>query len=182
MGGTAPSLSQVTLALTDFLHPLRPLPPSPSGLRPYMALDPKSRTSTSDTTNYRDSGYAPSSGSTPGRREPPPFHYFPSLQGVLRHPRILGRLLPIIPYGDFNALTSSCSELRNLMAKPALKDVILSCFLPGFRSLLLSKTPELFVDVRVTISDLNVFCKPNCPYLLLLFLILLPRPDTPRHT
>lgn len=67
------------------------------------------------------------------------------------------------------------------MAKPALKDVILSCFLPGFRSLLLSKTPELFVDVRVTISDLNVFCKPNCPYLL-----PIPhapsRPDTPRHT
>jgi len=65
------------------------------------------------------------------------------------------------------------------MEKPALKDVILSCFLPGFRSLLLSKTPELFVDVRVTISDLNVFCKPSFPYFLLLFL---PRPDTPRHT
>jgi len=52
------------------------------------------------------------------------------------------------------------------MEKPALKDVILSCFLPGFRSLLLSKAPELFVDVRVTVSDLNAFREPNLPYSL----------------
>ena len=43
------------------------------------------------------------------------------------------------------------------MQKPALKDTILSYFLPGFRSLLRSKAPELFVDVRVTVSDLNIF-------------------------
>lgn len=45
------------------------------------------------------------------------------------------------------------------MQKPALKDTILSYFLPGFRSLLRFKAPELFVDVRVTVSDLNVFRK-----------------------
>ena len=43
------------------------------------------------------------------------------------------------------------------MKDPALKDIILSRFLPGFRSLLRFKNPELFVDVHVTISDLNIF-------------------------
>jgi hypothetical protein len=72
--------------------------------------------------------------------------------------------MSFIPYEDFSALTSSCSELRTLMQKPALKDAILSCFLPGFRSLLRSKAPELFVDVRVTIGDLGIFREPSFPY------------------
>ncbi|KAF9649271.1 hypothetical protein BDM02DRAFT_3114039 [Thelephora ganbajun] len=126
-----------------------------------MVLDPKSRVSSSGSTNYSDSGYAPSSGSAPRRRELPLFPFFPSLQNVLRHPRILECLLLFISYGDFSALTSSCSELRNLMQKPAFKDTILSCFLPGFRSLLRFKTPELFVDVRATVGDLNIFHLSN---------------------
>ena len=125
-----------------------------------MACDPKSRASSSEYANYSDSGYAPSL-SAPRRRQSTPLPLFPSLQGALRHPRILESLLSFIPYGDFSALTSSCSELRNLMQKPALKDAILSSFLPGFRSLLRSKAPELFVDVRVTVSDLNIFRAPS---------------------
>jgi len=50
------------------------------------------------------------------------------------------------------------------MQEPALKDTILSCFLPGYRSLLRTKTPELFVDVRVSVSDLNIFRELSFPY------------------
>jgi hypothetical protein len=130
-----------------------------------MVLDPKSRVSSSESTNYSDSGYAPSSGSAFRQREPspfpPPFLFFPYLQSVLRHPRILECLLAFVSYADFNALTSCCSDLRNLMEKPALKTAILSYFLPGFRSLLRFKSLELFVDVRITISDLNIFREPG---------------------
>ena len=51
------------------------------------------------------------------------------------------------------------------MRKPAFKDVILSCFLPGARSLLHSKAPGRFVDVCVTVGDLNIFRRPSSPYL-----------------
>ena len=50
------------------------------------------------------------------------------------------------------------------MQDPALKDTILSYFLPGFRSLLRTKTPELFVDVRVTVGDLNIFRELSFSY------------------
>ena len=132
-----------------------------------MALGPKSRVSSSD---YSDSGYAPSSGSAAKRRETSPFPSFPSLLSVLKHPRVFKSLLSWISYADFNVLTSSCSELRNLMQKPDFKDAILSCFLPGFRSLLRFKAPELFVDVRVTVGDLNIFREPNLFYFSFLIL------------
>ena len=128
-----------------------------------MASDPRS-TGSSWSETYTDSGYATSHGSAPRRRKSSPFPLPPTLQSILGRPRILDCLLSFIPYGDFNALTSSCSELRDLMQEPALKDTILSYFLPGFRSLLRSKTPELFVDVRVTVSDLNVFRELSFPY------------------
>lgn len=124
------------------------------------------------STAYTDSGYAPSHGSTPKRRKSSPFPLLPTLPGIFGHPRILDCLLSFIPYGDFNALTSSCPELRDLMQEPALKDIILSYFLPGFRSLLRSKTPELFVDVRVSVSDLNVFRELSFPYFFSLPLTL----------
>jgi hypothetical protein len=126
-----------------------------------MALGPKSRGSSSESTCYADSGYAPSSGSPFKKRESSPFPCFSFLKNALGHPRILECLLFLIPYEDFNALTSSCSELRNLMERPALKDTILSCLLPGFRSLLRFKNRELFVDVRITIGDLNIFREPG---------------------
>ena len=123
-----------------------------------MALGPKSRVSSSESTSCTDSGYAPSAFK---QRESASFPFFSPLHGVLRHPRILECLLSFMPYGDFNALTSSCSEFRKLMENPALKDTILSCFLPGFRTLLRFKNPELFVDVHVTIADLNTFREPS---------------------
>ncbi|KAF9778958.1 hypothetical protein BJ322DRAFT_464708 [Thelephora terrestris] len=123
-----------------------------------MPLGPKSRVSSSESTSCTDSGYAQSDFR---KRDSSPFPFFTSLQSVLRLPRILGCLLSFIPYEDFNALTSSCTEFRKLMEKPALKDTILSCFLPGFRSLLRFKNPELFVDVHVTIGDLNTFHLSN---------------------
>lgn len=131
-----------------------------------MAIDPKSRLSSSECTTFSDSGYAPSSGSVPKRWESPTltFPLLPTLQCILRQSRILECFLSYISYGDFSALTSSCSDLRNLMQKRALKDTILSWFLPGFRALLRSKAPELFVDVHVTVSDLNVFRKSSFPY------------------
>ena len=147
----------------DILH-LLPLPLSPHGPRPSMFCDPKSRGSPSEDTNYSDSGYAPSSLSAPRMRQSLASPSLPSLQTALRHPRVLECLLSLLSYGAFNALTSSCLELRNLMQKPALKDVILSRFLPGFRSLLRSKAPELFIDVRATISDLNIFRASSFPY------------------
>jgi hypothetical protein len=49
------------------------------------------------------------------------------------------------------------------MDKPILKETILSCFLQGFRSLLRFRNPERFVDVRVTVRDLNIFREPNPP-------------------
>lgn len=129
-----------------------------------MPSDPRSTVSSWSTT-YADSGYATSHGSATKRRKssPSPLRS-PTLEGIVGHPRVLDCLLSFISYGDFNALTSSCSELRDLMQEPALKDAILSHFLPGFRSLLRTKTPELFVDVRVTVSDLNVFRELSFPY------------------
>ena len=124
-----------------------------------MASDPRSTISSFGSGTYPDSGYAPSSGSLPKRRKPSP-SLLPSLQNILNNPRILDYTLALISYGDFVSLTTTCSELRDLMQEPALKDTILSHFLPGFRSLLRSKTPELFVDVHLTIGDLNVFRQP----------------------
>lgn len=128
-----------------------------------MASDPRSTISSFGSGSYPDSGYAPSAGSLPRRRKPSPSLHLPSLQNILSSPRILDHTLSLISYGDFFALTATCSELRDLMQEPALKDTILSHFLPGFRSLLRSKTPELFVDVHVTVSDLNVFREPSFP-------------------
>ena len=147
-------------------HPSSPPSPSPLPLTapvPYMSPDPRSTVSSWSTT-YTDSGYAPSHGSAPRRRKSSPFPPLPTLQAILRLPRILHCLLSFIPYADFNALTSSCPELRDLMREPVLKDTVLSYFLPGFRSLLRSKTPELFVDVRVTVGDLNIFRELSFPY------------------
>ena len=129
-----------------------------------MALGPKSRISSSESAGCSDSGYAPSSGSAFRPREPSPPFALPSLQTILEHPRILDSLLSFISFGDFNALTSSCLELRNLMDKTALKNSILSHFLPGYHSLLRFKSPDRFFDVRITISDLNVFREQNSSY------------------
>jgi hypothetical protein len=128
-----------------------------------MASDPRSTISSFGSGTYPDSGYAPSAGSLPKQRKQSPSPLPPSLQNILSSPRILDYILSLVSYGDFFALTATCSELRDLMQEPALKDAILSHFLPGFRSLLRTKTPELFVDVRVTVGDLNVFREPPLP-------------------
>jgi hypothetical protein len=84
----------------------------------------------------------------------------PTCPQASSHPR----MSPILhPLGDFNALAPSYSGLRNLIQQPALKDAILSCSLPRFCSLLRSKAPKLFVDVCVTVGDLNVFSEPISP-------------------
>lgn len=57
------------------------------------------------------------------------------------------------------------------MEEPVLKDIILSYFLPGFRSLLRFRDPKLFRDVHVTIGDLNVFREPSSSAYLSLFLM-----------
>ncbi|TFK45855.1 hypothetical protein OE88DRAFT_1668720 [Heliocybe sulcata] len=81
-----------------------------------------------------------------------------SLIDTLRHPRILARFLAHVEWNDFNALTSTCRQLRgSLFSRPELKAVILSHYVPGYRYCLRNSDMDRYRDLKITLRDLNYF-------------------------
>jgi hypothetical protein len=77
----------------------------------------------------------------------------------IKRPRILAYLLQYIDWLDFFALSQTCHDIRQLFHLPALRDVILAHFIPGYRFALHSRDPYRFQDVPVSFHDLNIFRK-----------------------
>ncbi|KAH7918959.1 hypothetical protein BV22DRAFT_1041326 [Leucogyrophana mollusca] len=75
---------------------------------------------------------------------------------ALQHPHILARLLHFTPWADFYALASTCVEIRHLWDVRELKDVILSQYVPSYRSALRQRDLLRFQDVDVTLHDLDL--------------------------
>ncbi|KAJ7650127.1 hypothetical protein FB45DRAFT_730557 [Roridomyces roridus] len=79
-----------------------------------------------------------------------------SLHAALMQPRVLASLLGQIGWRTCWAFLSTCSDFRRIFSYSDLRDVILSCFVPGFRASLRSSDPSRFQTVPVTLTDLNL--------------------------
>ena len=80
------------------------------------------------------------------------------IRRMLNHPVILSRLSAITQWLSFHALISTCSEFRQILARPELRDVILSRFVPGYK-LCLGNREVVELSVDITIEDIALIRK-----------------------
>jgi hypothetical protein len=88
-------------------------------------------------------------------------HTLNNFTAIFCQSNILARSLRCLSAEDFRRLTSTCRNLRHLFHHVDLKETILTRFIPGYRSCLLSRDLQNFVDVHVTIHDLHLFRKSS---------------------
>jgi hypothetical protein len=74
-------------------------------------------------------------------------------------PTILARILFYLPLEDFLTVSTTCRNLRNLIAQATLEDLILSQYVPGYRFALQHKEMDRYRDVPITMYDLRLLCK-----------------------
>jgi hypothetical protein len=79
-----------------------------------------------------------------------------SFTTLFREPRILPALLENTPWRDFHSLTCTCRAFRYLLSSTALKDGVLSEFVPGYRHGLRERDMQRFQDIPVTMHDLDM--------------------------
>lgn len=75
---------------------------------------------------------------------------------ALRNPRILTRILHLIPWRDFNSLLCTCAPIRRIWDIREIRDLVLSRYVYGYRQALRLRDLALFQDVDTTIQDLNL--------------------------
>lgn len=132
----------------------RPLPSLPStamkSKAPSMKFDEKTRLS-AVVAGKRRAAPIPSIAPSDGIRR------------MLNNTVILSRLSAVTPWPSFQALISTCKEFRQIFARPELRDVILSRFVPGYKLCLGNRDlAELSVDI--TIEDINLLRKHYVSY------------------
>lgn len=84
---------------------------------------------------------------------------------ALKHPNVLACLLEYLPWTYFYSLTSTSREFRHILRIPALKDVVLSQYVPGYKSFLATRDLHRFQDVPTTMSHLDLLseCRTYIP-------------------
>ncbi|KAG1744121.1 uncharacterized protein EDB91DRAFT_1124549 [Suillus paluster] len=75
---------------------------------------------------------------------------------TLKQPNVLERLLQFIPWADFYALLSTCSDMRRLWDTRDLRDVILSHFVPGYGYALMYRDLSNYQDMDISLQDLDL--------------------------
>ena len=75
---------------------------------------------------------------------------------MLHDPFILSRLLAALQWSSFHSLLSACRDFRQVFSRLALRDVILSGFVPGYK-LALGNRQIADLSVDITIEDLALF-------------------------
>ena len=79
---------------------------------------------------------------------------------ALECPRILSFLLSYLGWNDFYALLNSCKDCRLLFDHAALRDVILSRYVPWYAHALRLRDPlRGYKDVPVSLKDLGLLRK-----------------------
>ena len=76
---------------------------------------------------------------------------------MLQDADLLARFLPMISWRSFHALASTCRQLRHLMNRMDLRDVILSHYVPGYRTCLVHASADRTHIVDVDMHDLALF-------------------------
>jgi hypothetical protein len=92
-----------------------------------------------------------------------------TLISLINHPKILSQLLQHLDWQDWFALISTCNALRQLFHSPALKDAILSHYVPEYRACLQHRDFRRYQDVHVTLYNLKLLRESPlpayaCPY------------------
>lgn len=77
---------------------------------------------------------------------------------ALRQPRLLARILRFTNWDDIYALFATCAGIRHLWASRDIRDVILSHFLPCFRTAVRQRDISALQDIDVTLLDLHLLC------------------------
>ncbi|TFL04095.1 hypothetical protein BDV98DRAFT_581111 [Pterulicium gracile] len=96
----------------------------------------------------------------PVTQRPTSFHALVSNATRLRaftNPAILRRILSFVSWKDFRALTQTGRVLRTLVDTPTLKHVVLARFVKHYAWCLSIMDDANFVDVSITIHDLDLF-------------------------
>lgn len=159
-----PSLTNSDVSSSDSV----PTPPSP------LPLDPLPHPHKIRTPSFRrkPSGARPTRNSYATNPRPLTIHSpRRSLQATLQSPGVFANLLQFLSTGEFRAITSTCQELRQIFRHAAIKDAVLSHYVPGYRACLLHHDPQQFVDVGVSVGDLHLFRKHFTPSLLRILFI-----------
>lgn len=91
---------------------------------------------------------------------------------ALRQSRILARLISYTTWDDLYALFTTCSGTRRLWHFLDTRDLILSHYLPGYRTALRHRDLSALQPVDVTLHDLHLLCSS----LLILFTYALTIP------
>ena len=82
------------------------------------------------------------------------------LATISAKPRIVAHLLDHLTWNDFHALSSASHTLRRIFLDPAIKDVVFSHFVPGYRRALSLKDKRVWEDtIRLDYGDLGLFCE-----------------------
>ncbi|KAF7797317.1 hypothetical protein EIP86_008512 [Pleurotus ostreatoroseus] len=122
-----------------------PLPPLPNEVRP----------SGRPQHAVREAATIPIvSAKAAGKRRAPPADPRQALTKIFNDPVVLARMLSTLPWRSFHALTGTCREFRELLARKELRDTILSEYVPGYRACLGHASTHNLDLLDVDLSDL----------------------------
>ncbi|KAF8150674.1 hypothetical protein B0H34DRAFT_801609 [Crassisporium funariophilum] len=79
-----------------------------------------------------------------------------TLLATLQHPAILASLAAHLDWADLLPLLSTAKSFRLLFADPALRDVVLARFVPGYARCVRHRDLAHYQDVHVSIHDLDL--------------------------
>ncbi|KAH9481579.1 hypothetical protein JR316_0006106 [Psilocybe cubensis] len=86
----------------------------------------------------------------------PRFNSPSSLLALLKNPPILAALLAHMDWVDVYSVLSTCKPLRAIFQDPALRDVVLSRFVPGYAYAVRVRDMNQYQDVQVSVHDLDL--------------------------
>ena len=84
--------------------------------------------------------------------------YISSLISTLQIPSILAAFVSHLDWAELHPLFITCKTLREVFRESALRDVVLSRFVPGYSHCLRHRDMNHYQDVQVSMHDLDLLC------------------------
>jgi len=84
--------------------------------------------------------------------------YISSLIATLQIPSILATFISHLDWVELHPLFITCKTLREVFRDSALRDVVLSRFVPGYSHCLPHRDMNHYQDVQVSMHDLDLLC------------------------
>jgi len=165
----SPLTTDVSITTTNRQFSSRPLPAIPEPISAPTTQFSTQRADLSSSPSWTTQEL-PSTAATPRRvhHNPAPTNrvlssfmprmHISTLLSTLQNPSVLAAFISHLDWVELHPLFITCKTLREVFRESALRDVVLSRYVPGYSHCLLSRDMNHYQDVQVSIHDLDLLC------------------------